>query len=217
MRLAILGLAGAALPAVFGIELPKNLGYAAVGVLVGIESMGVPAPGESALILAGIAAASGRLDIVNVILIAAAAAIVGDNIGYVIGRVGGRRLLERKGFLYERRIRLLALGDHFFERHGPKAVFLGRWIALLRITAAWMAGANRMEFRKFFVYNALGGITWAACFGLLAYWLGEAAEKALKQFGIFAAVALGLVVLGAFVWIKRRERRAVHGHEEAGG
>lgn len=213
MRFAVLGVLGAVLPAVFGIELPKNLGYAAVGVLVGIESMGVPAPGESALILAGIAAASGRLDILLVILVAAAAAIVGDNIGYAIGRAGGRRLLERKGFLYERRIRLLKIGDRFFDRHGPKAVFLGRWVALLRITAAWMAGANRMEFRKFFVYNALGGISWAACFGLLAYWLGAAGEKALKDFGIFAAIGLGVVVVGAFVWVKRRERRAVHGHE----
>jgi membrane protein DedA with SNARE-associated domain len=214
VKLAVIGLLGAALPAVFGIELPKNLGYAAVGILVGIESMGVPAPGESALILAGIAAAGGRLDIVLVIVVAAAAAIVGDNIGYAIGRVGGRRLLERKGFLYERRMRLLALGDKFFERHGPKAVFLGRWIALLRITAAWMAGANRMEFRKFFLYNALGGIGWATCFGLLAYWLGEAAEKALKDFGVFAAIALGVVVVAGFVWIKRRERRAVHEHEQ---
>jgi len=210
--LAVIGLLGAALPAVFGIELPKNLGYAAVGVLVGIESMGVPAPGESALILAGIAAAGGRLDIVNVILIAAGAAIVGDNIGYVIG---GRRLLERPGFLEDYRRGIIKHGEPFFQRHGPKAVFLGRWIALLRITAAWMAGANRMEFRKFFLYNALGGITWAACFGLLAYWLGKTAEKALKDFGIFAAVALGLVVLGAFVWVKRRERRAVHEHEGA--
>jgi membrane protein DedA with SNARE-associated domain len=151
---------------------------------------------------------------VLVIIVAAAAAIVGDNIGYAIGRVGGRRLLERGGFLYERRMRLLALGDAFFARHGPKAVFLGRWIALLRITAAWMAGANRMEFRKFFLYNALGGIGWATCFGLLAYWLGEAGEKALKDFGVFAAVGLGVVAIGAFVWIKRRERRAVHESEE---
>lgn len=215
MRLALLGLLGAAAPAVLGIELPKNLGYAAVGLLVGIESMGVPAPGESALILAGIAAASGRLDILVVILVAAGAAIVGDNIGYTIGRVGGRKLLERPGFLYERRMRLLKLGDGFFARHGAKAVFLGRWVALLRITAAWMAGANRMEFRRFFFYNALGGITWAAFFGLLAYWLGAAGEKALKDFGVVAAVALGALALGAFLWVKRRERRSMHAGGES--
>jgi membrane protein DedA with SNARE-associated domain len=78
-----------------------------------------------------------------------------------------------------------------------------------------MAGANRMEFKRFFLYNALGGISWAACFGLLAYWLGEAAEKALKDFGIFAAIAVGLLAVGAFVWIKRRERRSVHATEES--
>lgn len=215
MKLATVGLLGLALPALFGIELPKNLGYAGVGLFVGVESMGVPVPGETALLVGSLAAANGRLDIALVIAVAAVAAIVGDNIGYVIGRVGGRRLLEREGRFLERRKRLLAIGDSFFERHGAKAVFLGRWVGVLRITAAWMAGANRMKFRLFFFYNALGGILWAICFGLLAFYFGKTAEKALKDFGVVAGIALAVLVVGAFVLIKRRERRAVHEHEHS--
>jgi membrane protein DedA with SNARE-associated domain len=187
-------------------HVPANLGYFAVGLFVGLESMGVPSPGETALVAGAIAAAGGHLSIELVILVAAAAAIVGDNIGYLIGKHGGRRLLERPGPLHRRRVALLDAGDTFFARHGAKAVFFGRWMALVRVTAAWMAGANHMPFRRFFVYNALGGITWALTVGLIAYALGEAGAHVLTRVGTAGAVAAGILLVGGVVWLRRRER-----------
>jgi membrane protein DedA with SNARE-associated domain len=140
------------------LSLTQHLGYPLLVAVVGAESMGVPLPGETALILGGLAASEGRLSIVLVIVLGAAAAIVGDNIGFQIGRRGGRVLLERPGRFYEERQRVLAVGDPFFERHGPKAVFLGRWIAGLRVWASWLAGASVMSWRSFLLWNALGGI-----------------------------------------------------------
>src|SRR5437879_3613656 len=127
------------------IHIPNRLGYLVLAGLVGAESTGFPVPGETALITAAILAHHGRFKIELVIAVAAAAAIVGDNIGYLIGRKGGRALLLKHGPLEERRKRFLELGEPFFERHGPKAVFLGRWFAGLRIAAAWLAGINRMH------------------------------------------------------------------------
>ncbi len=206
--------------ALFGIDVPPNLGYAAVGVLVGIESMGVPSPGETALVAAAVLASRGKLDIVTVIVVASAAAIVGDNLGYLIGRRGGRALLTRPGPLHARRLRLIEYGDRFFARHGAKAVFFGRWMALVRVTAAWMAGANRMPLRRFFVYNALGGVSWATSVGLVAYWLGEAGGHILTTIGKAGAAAFVLAIILAFLWLRRRGHRAVHadadGAETAG-
>lgn len=190
-------------------KIPAHLGYWAVGSLIGIESMGVPVPGETALIAAGIAAKSGQLQIEWVIVVAAAGAIVGDNIGYLIGRKGGRKLLERPGPFYQRRLVLLAHGDRFFAAHGAKAVFLGRWFALLRITAAWMAGANKMSAPTFFFYNALGGITWATACGLAGYFLGQAGERLLKTVGVGGAIAVGVLLVAGLVWFKLRERRTL--------
>jgi membrane protein DedA with SNARE-associated domain len=180
------------------LTIPARLGYLALFALVGAESTGVPVPGETALIAAGVLAHHGRFDVKAVIAVAAAGAIAGDNLGYVIGRVGGRRLLERPGLLERHRRGVLAEGGPFFERHGPKAVFLGRWVAGLRIAAAWLAGINRMPWRTFFLWNALGGIAWATSVGLVAYYVGPAAERIVKVTGlagIAAAVAVGAAYL----------------------
>jgi membrane protein DedA with SNARE-associated domain len=163
----------------------------------------VPVPGETALIAAGVLASKGRVSIELVIAIAAVAAIIGDNIGYVIGRTGGRRLLERPGFLEDYRRGIIEHGEPFFERHGAKAVFLGRWVAGLRIAASWLAGINRMPWRRFLFWNALGGIAWATSVGLLAYWLGPTAEKVFRTVGL-AGVALVAVALVAFMLWRRR-------------
>jgi len=149
------------------INLPANLGYWALALFVGVETMGIPVPGETALIAASLLAAQGKLDIVFVIAIAAGAAIIGDNFGFVVGRKLGRRVVEWEGGPYpEKRRELLDRGQVFFDRHGGKAVFLGRWVAGLRITAAWLAGINKMPWRRFFFWNALGGIAWATTVGL---------------------------------------------------
>ena len=219
IRLAVVT-AGFAIAAAAGIDvhiplIDANLhfaslhAYIAVGIVIGIESMGIPLPGETTLFVASFAAHDGKLTIEWVIAAAALGAIIGDNIGYWIGREGGRALLERKGPFYERRMALLVHGDRFFEQHGPKAVFLGRWVALLRVTAAVLAGANRMEWRKFFLWNALGGIAWATTVGLAGYYVGHAAEKIIKNLGIGALIVAGVALAGLLVFLYLRERKVL--------
>src|SRR5919197_4535254 len=194
-----------ALGLLFGV--PTNLGYAALGALIAGETMGIPLPGETALIAGGILASEGHLSLELVILIAAAAAIVGDNIGFWIGRKGGRRLLELPGPLERHRQRLLERGEDVFRRYGAKTVFFGRWFSGLRIASAWLAGVNRMPWGTFLVYNALGGIAWAVSVGMLAYWAGHSADDVLKAVGI-GGLGLALAVLRAFGgWRWRRARR----------
>jgi membrane protein DedA with SNARE-associated domain len=196
-----------ALAMVLALGVPSNLGYAALAGIVAAETMGIPLPGETALIAAGVLASKGKLVIELVILVAAAAAIVGDNIGFWIGRRGGRKLLELPGPLAGHRAQVLVRGEEIFRRHGGKTVFFGRWFSGLRIAAAWLAGVNGMPWARFIVYNALGGITWAVSVGLLSYYLGHSAEQLLKQVGLWGLGA-GVVVLGAFVLWRRRRRRS---------
>ena len=190
------------------ISLSSGLGYLLPAV-IGLESMGVPSPGETALVLAAVLASQGKLNIVLVIVIAIASAIAGDNIGYVLGRRVGRELLEAPGPFRQRRIKALRVGDRFFERYGGKAVFVGRWIALVRVATAWLAGIDEMPFPRFFAWNAAGAVTWATAYGLLGYFGGNAAAHVLEQIGVGAAIALGaLVLVGAVVWKLREHRRA---------
>jgi membrane protein DedA with SNARE-associated domain len=192
--------------ALFGV--PSNLGYAALGGIVALETMGIPLPGETALIAAGILASKGELSIELVIVVAATAAIVGDNIGFWIGRRGGRKLLELPGPLAQHRQRVLDRGEEVFRRHGGKTVFFGRWFSGLRIASAWLAGVNRMPWGRFIVYNALGGVAWAVSVGLLAYYLGHTAEGLLKSVGLYG-LGVAVLVLGAYVlWRRRRGREA---------
>jgi undecaprenyl-diphosphatase len=192
------------------LSVTQNLGYPVLMLVVAMEALGVPLPGETAVIFAGIAASSGRLSIVLVIVLASAAAIVGDNIGFQIGRRGGRALLERPGRFYEERQRVIALGDPFFERHGPKAVFLGRWITGLRVWASWLAGASDMPWRSFLLWNALGGIGWATSVSLAAYYGGKGVENVLSQVGLYGLIVGGVLaaIAGALYWRHRRSRRA---------
>jgi membrane protein DedA with SNARE-associated domain len=190
------------------LNLTTQLGYPLLGVAVGIEALGVPVPGETAVILAGLAANQHRLSIVLVIVVAAGGAIIGDNIGFVIGRRGGRALLERPGRFHEERKRVLAIGDPFFERHGAKAVFLGRWIAGLRVWASWLAGASSMRWPTFLVWNAAGGIAWATSVALAAYFGGKAVESVFSTIGLYGIIVAGVVVvLGGGYWLLRRRRR----------
>ena len=179
----------------------SGVGYVALGLLIAGESAGVPLPGETALITAGILASRGDLSLPLVICVAAAAAIVGDNVGYVIGRRGGRWLLTRPGRWEARRVALVARGEGFFARHGGKTVFFGRWLPVLRITAAWLAGVHHMEWKRFVFWNALGGIGWATTVGLAAYFAGEAVKVLIRDAGL---VGLGIVALAAtvFLWFK---------------
>ena len=180
-------------------------GYLAVALLVGAESLGVPVPGETALILAGIYAGhTHQLSVWIIFAVAAAAAIVGDNIGFWIGDKGGYRLLRRFGHYVRIDEPKLKIGRYIFDRHGGKVVFLGRFVSVLRTYAAFLAGANRMRWPKFLVYNATGGIVWAAVFSFAAYFAGNAFSKASGTINL-ALGAAAVVIVAAIVLIVRRK------------
>jgi len=178
----------------------SHLGYVALAALVMLESSGIPLPGETALITASTLAARHHLEIEVVIVVAAAAAMFGDNIGYLIGRVGGRRLLEAPGPFRRRRESVLEKGEPFFAKHGPKAVFLGRWVVGLRTWVAWLAGASRMRWTSFATWNAAGSITWATFVALIAFYAGRSTAGVV---GLFAVGSLGIAVVGARLLWKR--------------
>jgi membrane protein DedA with SNARE-associated domain len=191
-------------------------GYPILLLLVMSESAGVPVPGETSLIVGGVLASQGKLQIELVIAVAALAAIVGDNIGYQIGRKGGRWLMESPGPFHRQRLMVLEMGEPFFERHGPKAVFFGRFILGLRTWASWLAGATHMRWRTFFLWNALGGICWATGVGLIAYFVGRSASNAITTFGIYGLVAVVVVLGGALVLhLRHRRHQRIRQAEEA--
>jgi undecaprenyl-diphosphatase len=183
------------------LNVPANLGYPLLGVLVGAEAAGALVPGETSLIVAGTLAAQGRLTLSIVIAVAAGAAIIGDNVGYQLGRRGLRRVLERRSLGRARSARLLARGEAFFQRHGRAAVFFGRWLPGLRVLASWLAGANRMPWRRFLFWNALGGIGWAASVGTAAYLLGRSASGSL-----LVVEAAGVTIAAAAYFLRTRHQ-----------
>jgi membrane protein DedA with SNARE-associated domain len=191
-------------------------GSFAVAGVVGLESMGLPVPGEAILIAASIyAGKTGDLNIAVVIAAAAAGAIVGDNIGYWIGREIGFRLLVRYGSyvgLTEARIKV---GQYLFQRHGGKIVFFGRFVALLRVLAALLAGVNRMSWPRFFVFNAAGAILWATLFGLGAYTLGEEIKHLTKPVTVALAVAGTAAIVTWVLFLHSRREKLENEAERA--
>jgi membrane-associated protein len=192
------------------VTLPAHLGYVALILLVGGESLGLLVPGETALLAAAILARDGVLQIWLVIPLASLAAVIGDNVGYLIGRRGGSLLLTARGPLRAWRLRVLEEGQRFFVRHGGQAVFLGRWVPVARVTVAWLAGTSRMPWRAFLRWNALGGMAWATSVGLAGYVLGTAAEALVAPIGLVAVIAVAILALAA----ASRSRR---GHRDASG
>ena len=193
------------------LDLFGRYGYFVIFVPVLLETAGVPLPGETTLLLSGVAASTGRIDPWIAIAVGSTAAILGDNIGYAIGRYGGRRLVMRLAHI-GRIEKSLAWGEQFFARHGGKTVFLARWIFGLRIFGAWIAGMVHMPWRVFFFWNAAGGITWCASVIGLGYFFGHSLhviEKLLGVGGVIAVVSVAVVGLGAW---RRFERQKVHGH-----
>jgi membrane protein DedA with SNARE-associated domain len=178
-------------------------------VLLVLESFGLPLPGETALIACAVLASQGSLSIAWVIVVGSLAAVIGDNLGYWAARKGGRPLLQRHRLTQRYAEQYLPRGERFFERHGPKAVFFGRFVAVLRVTAAWIAGLSHMHWWRFFGWNMAGGIIWATLVAVIAYALGDAAARALSRYGLYAAG--GAVVLAAlgFVIVRRLEKRVL--------
>jgi membrane protein DedA with SNARE-associated domain len=186
--------------------LVARYGYWTVAAAIGLESMGIPVPGETALVTAAVyAGATHNLNIAMVILAAVTGAIVGDNIGFLVGRQFGHRLLVRHGSLIRLTTARIKLGQFLFMRHGGKMVFFGRFIAVLRALAALLAGVNCMAWPRFLIFNAAGGIVWAGGYGMLAYLLGERVERFTRPVAIAAAVAAVFAGIGV-VWF-------VRGHE----
>src|SRR5215210_5889191 len=192
-------------------ELLLEHGLILVFVLVAMESAGVPLPGETALVAAAILAENGQYSLVAVIVVAAAAAIAGDNAGYWIGRKGGRALLRRTPIVREYFERALPPAERFFLRHGAKTVFLGRFIAILRVTAAWLAGISRMPWWRFLLWNAAGGIVWAALVAVVAYKFGDAAAEAISRYGLVGAALVLVLLLLGFVALKVWRNRIFEG------
>jgi membrane protein DedA with SNARE-associated domain len=203
---------GSPLLALLSVHTLQNLldtwGYLVVFAFVAIESSGIPFPGETMLVVASIYAGQGHLQITWVIVAAAAGAILGDNAGYWAGRTGGRRLALRYGRYIRFDQETLKTAEDFFRRHGDKTVFLGRFVAVLRAWAAFLAGMNHMPWPKFLLFNAAGGITWSVLYGVLAYKLGQTFEKLRGPIGIGAVVVALLVVLALFVLYRRRAMRS---------
>ena len=195
----------------------NNFGYAAVALFIMIESSGIPFPGETMLLLASFyAAVSHQLQIPLVIACAAFGAIIGDNFGYLIGRTGGRAFVVRYGKYVFIQPEHLALAEAYFAKHGNKTVFFGRFIALLRAWAAFLAGVNHMPWRAFLFYNAAGGILWATTYGTLGYIAGRffhdnfaQVERLATTLGWIGTALIVAAVLGVlFVFRLRRQKLA---------
>jgi len=189
-------------------HLLTTYGYWAVLIFVAIESTGIPFPGETMLLTAAIYAGTNhRLSIVFIIIAAATGAILGDNLGFWIGREGGYRLLHRYGRYIRLNERRLKLGQYLFKRHGGKVVFFGRFIAVLRAWAAFLAGSNHMSWTRFLIFNALGGITWATLYGLGGYLLGKNVHRLTGPVGITTIVLAILILLIGAIFLHRNEQR----------
>lgn len=192
------------------VHLIQTYGSWLIGVVTGFEAMGLPLPAESMLIAAGVyAGASGHLSIISVVMAAAIGAIVGDNIGYLIGRTLGHRALRRwgghVGLTDDRQI----LGRYLFKRHGSKVVVFGRFAAILRTFVAVLAGANQMPWPKFLASNAAGGIAWACLYGFGAYALGERVKHIVGPVGIALAMIAAIVIGAAVLYVRKHEHRLI--------
>ncbi|MEA2874525.1 MAG: hypothetical protein QOH67_4673 [Hyphomicrobiales bacterium] len=191
-------------------SLVLQYGYLAIFIVIGLESAGLPLPGEAALIAASIyAGATGHLHIALVIACAALGAIIGDNIGFWAGRRFGKNLLVKYGPLIHVSETRLKVGEYLFRQHGGKIVFYGRFVAFLRIFAAVLAGANNYAWRPFLIYNAAGGVVWASLVGLGAYTFGNAVHNVtgpLGCAGLFVAIAAM-----ALLWrVARQQEKRLH-------
>ena len=191
-------------------------GYWAVFVFVAIESIGIPFPGETMLLVAAIdAGKTHQLSIVLVIVAATCGAILGDNIGFWIGREGGYHLLRRYGRYLGFNERRVKVGLYLFRKHGGKIVFFGRFVAVLRAWAAFLAGVNRMQWSRFLVFNALGGVSWATLYGLGGYFLGEEIHRLTGPVGIVTIVLAVLIIIASLIFVRRQEKQLEEKAEKA--
>jgi len=186
-------------------HLIATYGFLAIGVVIGLESMGLPLPGESVLVLASLYAAHHGQSIATVVAAAAVGAMLGDNVGYWIGREFGYRLLRKYGGRIGLTPNKIKLGQYLFLRHGGAVVFFGRFVAVLRAFAAILAGVNRMDWYRFLLANAAGAILWASAVGFGSFYFGRAVMHVTGPVGVaLAAVALAVIV-GALLFVRAHE------------
>jgi membrane protein DedA with SNARE-associated domain len=191
-------------------------GYWTVVLMVGLESLGIPMPGETALITASIyAGATHNLSILLVVLAAISGAIAGDNVGFAIGHWGGYRLLVRYGKYVRLNEARIKLGHYVFLRHGGKVVFFGRFVSVLRTYAALLAGTTRMPWWRFLAFNAAGGIVWACIYGLGAYFLGAQLVRLTGPATVAVGITAAIVIVAFFVFVRRNENRLEAAAERA--
>jgi membrane protein DedA with SNARE-associated domain len=219
LLIRILATHSTVLAALISLQTLQNLlsviGYPAVTLFVMIESSGIPFPGETMLLLASFfAATSNQLAIPIVIACAALGAIIGDNLGYLAGRTGGRALALRFGKYIFLKPYHLDYAEKFFEKHGDKTVFFGRFVAILRAWAAFLAGVNSMPWRKFLIFNAAGGILWAIIYGTLGYVAGSllhdnftAVEHIARAIGWIGAGIVVAAIITVFVLLRLRRHK----------
>ncbi|GAC1403275.1 MAG: hypothetical protein NVSMB52_17280 [Chloroflexota bacterium] len=189
-------------------------GYVAVFVFVAIESSGIPFPGETMLITAAAYAGAGHLTIGFVIGAAACGAIIVDNLGYVAGKTGGRGIVLKYGKYIRLDESKLKVAELFFQKHGDKTVFLGRFVAVLRAWAAFLAGLNRMPWPTFLFYNGAGGIAWALLYGVLAFYLGRnlpLLHRVVQGIGVVGVVLA--ILFAIFIYVMYRQGRLFSRHE----
>lgn len=197
-------------------HLLSTYGYGAVLLFVAIESTGIPFPGETMLLVAAIyAGTTHHLAIPFVIAAAATGAILGDNVGFWVGREGGYRLLRRYGHYIRLDERKLKLGQYLFIKHGGKVVFFGRFVAVLRAWAAFLAGTNRMTWPRFLTFNAAGGIVWATIYGVAGYALGNNVHKLQGPVGIVTLILAAIILIGFFIFLRQNEKRLEDEAEKA--
>jgi membrane protein DedA with SNARE-associated domain len=177
-------------------------------LLVAVEGMGIPLPGELTLITTGVLASQGHYSIAVVVVVASAAAITGDNTGYWLGRKVGRRFLSRIPVVKDHFERALVPAGRYFAKHGAKTVFVARFVVVLRFTAGWIAGLTRMRYWRFLLFDALGGTAWATTYGLVSYYSGMAAADAIQHDGFYAAIGIVLVIVIGFFVFKFIEKRS---------
>ncbi|MBA3646159.1 MAG: DedA family protein [Gemmatimonadaceae bacterium] len=183
-------------------------GYGILFLLTAVESLGIPLPGETALVTAAAFAANGKLDVAWVFGVGVAAALIGDNSGYWLGRTGGLPLVERYGHHIGLNASKLAKVRGFYERHGSKTVLIGRFIAILRSWAAVLAGVMRMSYPRFVAFNTAGCVVWTAVFTTVGYLFGKnlpLVEKYIREVGIAVAA---LIVIAIVVFCIRKRSRA---------
>lgn len=186
----------------------QTYGYTVIIIGIMLESMGLPLPGESLMIAAALyAATTHKLNIFLLVPLAAVGAIAGDQVGYFAGRWIGYRVLARWGRKLGITDERLELGRYLFSRYGGAVVFLGRFVAILRTFAALLAGANRMPWHSFLMWNALGGIGWTSLYGFGAYLLGDIAKRLSGPIGLGIGVVGGAALLAAVIFVHRNENR----------